>query len=352
MKRCPQCSRDYTDDTLSFCLDDGAELLDGPASMNGPATAILPDGELPSESPTRTYDSPTTASTGADSSRVNQRPSENPPITKKSVIIAAIGIAVVTALGLGSYWLYGNGSGEEIDSIAVMPFVNESGNPDFEYLSDGMTESLIASLSTLPNLSVKARTTVFTYKGKQTSPSEIGEELEVQAVLFGRVSGRSEDLRLNLELVNTRNGDVIWSENYDRKQSDLVRLQSEVAKDVSAKIRARLSGEEEKKVSETGTADPKAYQAYLKGLFYWNKRGPDNLKRAIREFEAAIRTDPGYALPYVALAEAYSVLATYASNLHADAIASARRYADKAIELNPELAGPYAALVHVEFDSR
>ena len=132
-----------------------------------------------------------------------------------------------------------------------MPFVNESGNADVEYLSDGMTETLIKSLSQVPNLAVKSRSTVFFYKGKEISPKKIGEELGVQAVLLGRVGGRGDDLKLSLELVNTQTQDVIWTEQYDRKQSDLVSLQSEIAKDVSTKLKLKLSGADEAKASRS-----------------------------------------------------------------------------------------------------
>src|SRR5262249_3380668 len=148
----------------------------------------------------------------------------------------------------------------QIESIAVLPFINGSGNADVEYLSDGMTETLISSLSHLPNLNVKARSTVFYYKGKETPPKKLGEELGVQAVLLGRVAQRGNDLKLSLELVNTSTQDVIWSEQYDRQSSDLVTLQSDIARDVSIKLKTKLSGADVAKVTRTYTADPKAYE--------------------------------------------------------------------------------------------
>ena len=147
--------------------------------------------------------------------------------------VGTLAILLISAIGLG-YWFYSKSSIKQIESIAVMPFVNESGNTDAEYLSDGMTETLIGSLSNLPNLKVKARSSVFRYKGKDTNPQTIGKELNVQAILNGRVVQRGDALTLSLELIDAQTENVIWSESYNRKQADLVSLQSEIARDVSA----------------------------------------------------------------------------------------------------------------------
>src|SRR6266568_965795 len=142
-----------------------------------------------------------------------------------------------------------------IKSIAVMSFVNQSGNADLEYLSDGMTDTLISSLSQLPNLNVKARSSVFRYKGKETSPQTIGKDLNVQAVLNGRIAQRGDQLTLTLELVDVQTENVIWSEQYNRKQSELISLQSEIARDVSSKLKAKLSGTAKQKLGKTYTTN-------------------------------------------------------------------------------------------------
>ncbi len=259
---------------------------------------------------------------------------------------AIVGLVLLGAISTVGYFAFVSrgGSTKQISSIAVMPFVNESGNADVEYLSDGMTETLIKSLSQIPNLAVKSRSTVFYYKGKETSPKQIGEELNVQAVLLGRVVQRGEDLKLNLELVNTQSQDVIWSEQYDRKQSDLVSLQSEIAKDVSTKLKLKLSGVEEAKVTKASTADPEAYQSYLKGKFYWNKRTAENIKKAIEQFKAATDRDPNYALAYVGLADCYAVLGEYAGTPTSETIPQAKAYAERAIAIDDRLAEPHATL--------
>jgi serine/threonine protein kinase/Flp pilus assembly protein TadD len=260
-----------------------------------------------------------------------------------TAIIAVLLVGVISTIAYFAFFSKASGS-KQINSIAVMPFVNESGNAEVEYLSDGMTETLIKSLSQLPNLAVKSRSTVFYYKGKETSPKKIGEELGVQAVLLGRVGGRGDDLKLSLELVNTQTQDVIWAEQYDRKQSDLVSLQSEIAKDVSTKLKSKLSGADEAKVTKTSTASPEAYQAYLKGRYYWNRRTAENLKKAIEQFKAATDRDPNYAMAYVGLADCYVVLNEYAGTPMSETLPQAKTYAERAIALDGQLAEPHASL--------
>jgi TolB-like protein/Tfp pilus assembly protein PilF len=242
----------------------------------------------------------------------------------------------------------------QIESIAVMPFVNESGNADVEYLSDGMTDTLIKSLSQLPNLAVKSRSTVFYYKGKETSPKKLGEELNVQAVLLGRVAQHGDDLKLELELVNTNTQNVIWTEEYDRKQSDLVSLQSEIARDVSSKLTPKLSGADIAKVEKNSTANPEAYQLYLKGKFYWNKRTGESLKQAVEFFNQAIEKDPNYALAYGGLAETYVLFSSYDVAAAGDSMPSAKAAAVRAISIDDSLAEAHTALGfyldHYEWD--
>jgi TolB-like protein len=221
-------------------------------------------------------------------------------LRREGALVIGLVIALL-ALATAGFWFFGN-RGRQINSIAVMPFVNESGNADIEYLSDGMTETLIKSLSNLSSLDVKPRSSVFRYKGKDTDLQTIAKELNVQAILNGRVAQRGEQLTLSLELVDVQKNSVIWSEQYQRKQSDLVSLQSEIARDVSTKLKAKLSGAEETKVIKTATADPEAYQAYLKGRYYWNRRTAENLKKAIEQFKSATDRDPNYALAFVGLA--------------------------------------------------
>lgn len=193
----------------------------------------------------------------------------------------------------------------QIESIAVLPFKNESGNPDVEYLSDGVTESLINRLSQLPNLSVKAHSTVFRFKGKEIETQTVASELSVQAIVAGRVVQRGDDLTLYLALVDGRNGNHIWGEQYNRKLKDLVSLQSEIARDVSQELRAKLSKADEQKVARNYTADSEAYQLYLKGRYHWYKSTPEDSSKAREYFQQAIDVDPSFALAYSGLADIY-----------------------------------------------
>jgi TolB-like protein len=304
MKRCPQCNRVETDDALVFCRADGTALVSDSSSPGSEAgTARLRSASVATESETSILAHPTDAVVSRATASTTMLPAQQSPSTtreltksNRSRLAIAIALLIALAIVIGGYLYLNRKANTAIQSIAVMPFVNESGNADVEYLSDGMTETLIKSLSQLPNLAVKSRSTVFYYKGKQTSPKKIGEELNVQAVLLGRVVQRGNDLKLNLELVNTQTQDVIWTEQYNRTQSDLVTLQSEIARDVSAKLKSKLSGADEAKVTKTSTANPEAYQAYLKGRYYWNRRTAENLKKAIEQFKAATDRDPNYAL--------------------------------------------------------
>src|SRR5688500_9315042 len=249
MKRCPECRRDYYDETLLYCLDDGAALLDGPSSMEGPATAVLESARASSEQATRTFDHD--IGTTGESGKV-YTPKRN-RFTRTGVIAASV--TMVIALGVGSYFYSGRGSNVRIESLAVMPFVNESGNNEYEYLSDGLTETLINNLSQLPDLSVKARSSVFSYKGKNSSPQQVGSELSVEAVLNGRLMQRGENLTLSVELVDAKTGDQIWGEQYNRKLVDLTTLQSELARDVSSRLEQKLTSAVRQQIDKNLTSD-------------------------------------------------------------------------------------------------
>jgi serine/threonine protein kinase/Flp pilus assembly protein TadD len=273
-------------------------------------------------------------------STTNQTAAQSAGRRYATVAAAILLVLIVAFVG----YRYSTSSSNQIQSIAVMPFENESGNQDVEYLSDGMTETLIKSLANLPNLNVKPRSLVFRYKGKNTDLKTISKELNVQAILNGRVSQRADQLTLTLELVDTEKESVIWSEQYQRKISDLVALQSEIARDVSSKLKSKLSGAEETRITQAATRDPEAYQAYLKGRYYWNRRTSENIKKAIEQFKFATDRDPNYALAFVGLADCYAVLAEYSGLQTTETAPQARNYAERAIALDPQLAEPHATL--------
>ena len=223
---------------------------------------------------------------------------------------------------------------DAINSIAVMPFVNGSGNANLEYLSDGMTETLIKSLSQLPNLNVKSRTSVFRYKGKEIDAKTIGKELNVEAILNGQVDQRGEQLSLSLELINAQTENVIWTDQYDRKSSDLVSLQKLIARDVSSKLKIQLSGADLEKLAKNYTADPEAYRLYLQGRFYWNKRAGKEFERAEGYFQQAVARDPKFALGYIGLADFQEDLDRPRK----------KEYIRRALQLDNQLAEAHASL--------
>jgi TolB-like protein/Tfp pilus assembly protein PilF len=346
MKRCPECRRDYYDDTLSFCLEDGSPLVSGvPAESlpgNEPETAVFPTAHTTQEEKTRTFES--------DPSAVASKPSADlKRIDRRFLVAGTIGILLLAALGIVSYWYYGR-SNEQISSVAVMPFVNESGNAEIEYLSDGMTETLISSLSQIPKLSVKARSSVFRYKGKDVEPQKVAQDLGVQAIITGRVLQRGDSLTLNMEMVDASTGNQIWGDQYNRKITDIVTLQSDIARDVSNKLRARLSGADERKIVKAYTANPEAYQLYLQGRYFWNKRNEADIRKSLDYFQKAIDKDPTYALAYAGLADAYSVLPSYTNETGHESYPKARAAAMKAMELDDSLAEPHATLGTVLFE--
>jgi TolB-like protein/Tfp pilus assembly protein PilF len=251
---------------------------------------------------------------------------------------------VIVGVAIAGYFYFSRIHKTAIESIAVMPFVNESGNADVEYLSDGMTETLIGSLSQLPNLNVKARSSVFRYKGKGTDARTIGKELNVQAILNGRVVQRGDQLTLSLELVDVQTENVIWTQQYNRKQTELVSLQSEIARDVSSKLQAKLSGADVAKVEKNYTTNTEAYQLYLKGKFYWNKRTGPALKEAADFYQQAIEKDPNYALAYSGLAETYVLFSSYDVAPATDSMPQAKAAARRALEIDDSLAEAHTAL--------
>jgi TolB-like protein/cytochrome c-type biogenesis protein CcmH/NrfG len=260
------------------------------------------------------------------------------------IAVGMLAILLISAIGFG-YWYFS--SGNQINSIAVMPFVNESGDEDVEYLSDGMTETLISSLSNIPNLSVKARSTVFYYKDKNKSAKEIGEELKVDAVLLGRINQKGEGLKISLELVDVESLDAVWSQSYDRKMSDLVSLQSEIARNVSENLQLKLSAADEEKVTKTNTTNAEAQQLYLKGRFHWNKRESENLEKAEQYFKQAIEKDPNYALAYSGLADSYALLPIYGDFRPKEYFPRAKQAAQKALALDDNLAEAHTSLANV-----
>ena len=365
MKRCPECRRDYYDDTLLYCLDDGNALLEGPASAGEPATAILsvppavaggltrPTEE--SESKTAFLQPPATL--GGSDPAVEAKPqeslgglSERHSHSAHRAAKPLIAVLAAVILLVGGFFAYRYFSpSKQIESIAVMPFVNESGNADIEYLSDGMTETLISSLSQLPNLNVKARSSVFRYKGKETNAQTIGRELNVQAILNGRVVQRGQDLILYVELVDAATENSLWKQTYNKAMTNLVALQNDIARDVADKLKIKLSGADKQTLAKNYTENNEAYQLYLKGRFHVYKLTAPEVQKGISYFQQAIEFDSSYPVAYVGLSEAYRSLALAGEMNPNEFLPKAKAAAQKAIEIDDALAEAHTALAVLLF---
>jgi TolB-like protein/DNA-binding winged helix-turn-helix (wHTH) protein/Tfp pilus assembly protein PilF len=215
--------------------------------------------------------------------------------------------SVLTMAIAAAVFIYSTRPGEAIDSVAVMPFVNVSGDPNTEYISDGISESIINSLS--PSLKVIALNSVLRYKGKQTDPQAVGRELNVQAVLVGRLTQRGDDLAISVELVDVRNNRHLWGQQYNRKLAEISAVPTEIAQDISEKLRLQLTGDETKRLAKHYTQNAEAYQLYMLGRYYFNRSGKkEDVEKSIEYYEQAIKKDPTYAPAYAGLGTTYHLL--------------------------------------------
>ncbi|MBX3293106.1 MAG: winged helix-turn-helix domain-containing protein [Acidobacteria bacterium] len=252
--------------------------------------------------------------------------------------------ALILASGFGFLAMYRSEPATQIKSIAVLPFANESGDPDLDYLSDGMSEALISSLSQLPDVSVKSRSTVFRYKGRAESPANIGTQLKVQAVLTGRVIQRGDDIAVYLSLVDTENENNLWSKQYSRKAANLFALQSEIARDVAASLGAKLYGIAERQITRNYTDNLEAYHLYLRGRYHVLTTRNQGAETGIGYFKQAIEIDPNFALAYAGLAGAAVGRALGSESVPDEVFREARAFALKAVELDEGLSDGHVAV--------
>ena len=263
---------------------------------------------------------------------------------RRKLWITVAPILLVIALAGAGLWYWRSRVGtSQIESIAVIPFATVGGNTDTDFLSDGLTESLMASLAHVPQLKVKSRSSVFRYKGKEVDVQRVGKELTVDALLTGRVVQRGDAIQVTAELTSVQDNTEIWGDHYDRKASDILALEQQIAGDIADKLRSKLTGAEKQQVTKQGTQNPEAYQLYVKGRYYWTKRTVADIKTAISYFNQAIDKDPGYALAYSGVADAYGVLTSYTGDPN-ELIPKSNAAAQKALELDPTLARAHAVL--------
>ncbi len=228
--------------------------------------------------------------------------------------------------------------------MAVLPFENVGGDPETEYLSDGITESLIGKLAQVSNLKVMARSTVFRFKGPDIDPQQAGRDLNVSAVLTGRVSQRGDTLIVRAELMDVSIGTQLWGERFNRKMADIFSVEDEISRAITENLRVQLSREEENRLTRRYTASTEAYEAYLKGRYYWNKRTEEDVWKGIEYFHQANEKDPGYAYAYAGLADSYFTLGVYDYLQPKEAFPKAKAAAMRALELDDRLAEPHATL--------
>jgi eukaryotic-like serine/threonine-protein kinase len=292
-------------------------------------------------------------------------------IGQHRLALAALAVAVLALIGTGVYLLTGPSfalfvvavlaligtgvylsktSSKTIDSIAILPLANVGADPETEYLSDGITESLINNLSQLPNLKVMSCSSVFRYKGRDIDLQTAGRELKVKTVLVGRVVQRGNGLMISLELVDVRDNRQLWGEQYNRKLADILQLQTEISQEISEKLRLKLSGEEQKQLTRRYTENTEAYRLYLKGRYYLNKKTEEDLNRSIDCFQQAIKIDPNYALAYAGMADSYAFLGDVGITAvpSKKAFFEAKTIALKALQIDETLAEAHTSLGHID----
>jgi TolB-like protein/Tfp pilus assembly protein PilF len=298
MKRCPQCNRVETDETLKFCRVDGTALI-----------------FFDAESPTAVFGTPEVV-------RKSQTVSTRTRRSAKS---------------------------KSIDSLAVLPFENVSNDPNAEYLSDGITESIINNLSQLARLKVMARSTVFSYKGQSIDARRAGNELGGRAVVTGRVLHVGDRLQIGVELVDVSDGTQLWGERYSRTMADVFMLQEQISEEISDKLKLKLTGPQKKRLGKQHPKNSEAYQLYLKGRFFWNKHLEEGARRAIEYFQQALTIDASFALAYTGLADAQILLGD--TNIQAvspkEAFWQGKQSVARALELDDDVAEAHGTMGHV-----
>ena len=260
---------------------------------------------------------------------------------KATIAVVALVLIAAAAFGIRSY-LHARSTEVAVESIAVIPFENQNRDPGDEWISDGLTESIINKLTQVPNLKVIARSSVFRYKG--IDPVVIGQKLGVRAVLAGRVMQRGDTMLISVELIDIRDNKQLWGEQYERRTADMLSIQREIAREITNNLRPTLSGVDQSRMNKQYTASSEAYELYLKGRFYWNKRTPSDLQKAISFFEQAIEKDPKYAMAYSGVADSYALLTAYSSEPPRQLMPKAKEAALKALALDDNLAEAHASL--------
>jgi len=283
-----------------------------------------------------------------DSSRTAATVLPDTSFRRSRLWIAVAGCIIAIGVTAAVVWHVRSGNAQ-IDSIAVLPFTDGGGDANTDYLSDGITESLIANLTHVPQLKVKSRNSVFRYKGKDVDVQKVGNDLGVSALVSGRVLPRGDSIEVSAELTDVRDNTELWGRHYSGKSTDIISLQQQIAGDIAEKLRSKLSTSEKQQVTKQGTQNPEAYELYLKGRYFWNKQTYSDVATAISYFNQAIAKDPSYALAYSGLSDAYGDLPNFGGTANED-YPKSNAAARKALELDSTLARPHASLGSNEMD--
>jgi len=342
-----RCLAKDPDERYQTIKDVAIELKEVRREMKPPGidTTIPPPPSETSRFPSSNTESATSASPASLSTRPSSAEFLLSGIKQHKLattVIVVILIIAGSAIGLAAYF-HARNTEVAIESIAVLPFANQSNDTNVEYLSDGLTESIINSLTQLPNLKVTPRSSAFRYKGKETDPLKAGNELGVRAILTGRLLQRGDDLLVSAELIDVRDNKQIWGDRYQRKISDLLGVQRDIAKAISTNLRPTLSGADQSKLKKHNTDNPEAYQLYLKGHYFWQKFTPADHKKAEEYFNQAVAVDPNFALAYVGLSETYGASSTNGWISPREGYPKGIATAKRALELDDSLAEGHTA---------
>ena len=301
-------------------------------------------GRSPAAAASVAASSPASSTPGSLSQGPSSIPAAAPTTRSFKYLVAGVVTLLLIAAATTAYFLRGRSDAARISSIAVLPFVNATADPGNEYLSDGLTESLISTLSQLPDLKVMARSTVFKFKGKEDDPQKIGQALNVSALLMGRITQHGDEVSVQADLVNATDGSELWGAHYDRKLSDVTQVQSAITQDLSGRLKRVDPGRYPQKLGSAGTTNPEAYRLYLEGRQLWYGRTPEGLKKSIDLFQQAIAADPNYALAYTGLGDTYNVIPSYVPEITSrQAELVADEATRKALQLDDSLPEAHAA---------
>jgi serine/threonine protein kinase/tetratricopeptide (TPR) repeat protein len=270
-----------------------------------------------------------------------------PAARKINPRLAIAALLAIIAIAAGTLYFFFRE--KPLDSLAVLPFVNVGADPGIEYLSDGIAESIINSMSQLPKLSIRSFSSVAHYKSKDVNPQAVGQDLNVQAVLTGRLIHRGDEYDVDAELIDVRHNRQIWGSQYHPKAADLQAIQEQIAREISQKLRVQLSGEDQQRLTRGATGDTEAYQLYLQGRYHWNKRTLEDLEQSIGYFQQAVQKDPNYALAYAGQADAYALIADFNVLPAKEVLPKVKAAAGKALELDPTLAEAHTSLAWAQF---